>query len=212
VADARTSGVMTTTQDAALAEWRRLMDQLKKPDLMSAVHAAGAVMVSALESGHKILFAGNGGSAAEASHLAAEFVGRCTHDRPALPAVALNDSSTSLTAVGNDYGYDEVFARGVRALGAPGDVFVGLSTSGGSANVRRALEVAAVNGLTTVAMTGMRGTAFASMADHALVAPSTSTPRIQEVHLMWGHVWCEAVDELWCARPASLPVHNGSQS
>lgn len=185
--------------DQALQAWARLVEALREPELVAAVDAAGAAIVQALEAGSKLIFAGNGGSAAEASHLAAEFVGRCTHDRQPLAALALNDVS-AITAVGNDYGFDAVFARGVRALGSVGDVFVALSTSGTSANVLEAMTAARDRGMTTIAMTGQRGHAFAGQADHGLVAPSADTPRVQEVHLLWGHSWCVAVDTIWSAR------------
>ena len=181
---------------ASLAAWDRLVAALRDPELVAAVDAAGAAIVDALAAGSKLIFAGNGGSAAEAGHLAAEFVGRCTHERQPLPAVALNDVA-AITAVGNDYGFDSIFSRGVAALGAPGDVFVALSTSGSSANVVEALRTARKQGMTTIALTGLRGQDFAAMADHGLVAPSEETPRVQEVHLVWGHAWCDAVDRIW---------------
>lgn len=188
-----------------LAAWSRLLEALQQPTLVAAVDAAGAAIVRALEAGSKVIFAGNGGSAAEAGHLAAELVGRCTRDRSPLPALALNDI-VAVTAVGNDYGFDEVFARAVQALGSPGDVFVGMSTSGSSANVLRAMEAARERGMTTIALTGRRGVKFAESADHGLVAPSAETPRVQEVHLLWGHSWCDAVDLIWQAAPDSQVV------
>lgn len=188
--------------DRVLAAWTDLVVALREPDLMAAVDAAGASILDALRSGSKVIFIGNGGSAAEASHLAAEFVGRCTHDRQPLPALALNDVSV-ITSVGNDYGFDAVFARGVRALGSPGDVLVALSTSGASPNVLEAMSAARDVGMTTIAMTGLQGRRFAEMADHGLVAPSGDTPRVQEVHLLWGHGWCEAVDLYWSGREAA---------
>jgi D-sedoheptulose 7-phosphate isomerase len=204
---AEVAEVLRVGGEAALKEWRHMIDLLEAPELTAAVQTAGEAIVAALESGGKILFAGNGGSAAEASHLAGEFVGRCTHDRSPLPAVALNDVS-AVTAIANDYGFDDVYVRGVLALGSPGDVFVGLSTSGSSVNVRKAMAAASSNGLTTIAMTGQQGSAFAAMADHGLQAPSTHTPRVQEVHLLWGHTWCDAVDRVWSAKAGS-PVPDG---
>ena len=183
-------------QQRVLDAWTDLAVALREPALVAAVDAAGTAILRALQAGSKVLFVGNGGSAAEAGHLAAEFVGRCIHDRQPLPALALNDVS-AITAVGNDYGFDAVFARGVRALGAPGDVLVALSTSGASRNVVEAMSAAQDRGMTTIAMTGRRGRRFAETADHGLVAPSEDTPRVQEVHLLWGHGWCEAVDAHW---------------
>jgi D-sedoheptulose 7-phosphate isomerase len=193
-------------QSRVLDTWADLAAALREPGLVEAVNAAGTSILQALEAGSKVIFVGNGGSTAVASHLAAEFVGRCTHDRQALPALALNDSTT-ITAVGNDYGFDAVFARGVRALGAPGDVLVAMSTSGGSLNVVAAMTAAQDRGMTTIAMTGRRGRHFAETADHGLIAPSESTARAQEVHLLWGHGWCEAVDAHWAAKAAE-PVES----
>ena len=188
--------------DRVLDAWSELVVALRDPRLVAAVGAAGTAMLEALQAGSKVIFVGNGGSAAEASHLAAEFVGRCTHDRQPLPALALNDVSV-ITSVGNDFGFDEVFARGVRALGASGDVLVALSTSGSSRNVIEAMSAARAVGMTTIAMTGRRGRQFAEIADHGLVVPSEDTPRVQEVHLLWGHGWCEAVDAHWAGNDAA---------
>jgi D-sedoheptulose 7-phosphate isomerase len=188
--------------DRALDAWSELVVALRDPRLVAAVGAAGTSVLEALQAGSKVVFVGNGGSAAEASHLAAEFVGRCTHDRQPLPALALNDVSV-ITSVGNDFGFDAVFARGVRALGASGDVLVALSTSGSSRNVIEAMLAARAVGMTTIAMTGRRGREFAEMADHGLVVPSDDTPRVQEVHLLWGHGWCEAVDAHWADNDAA---------
>lgn len=181
-----------------LDEWARLAVALREPSLVAAVDAVGEALVRCLADGHGILVAGNGGSAAMASHVAAEFAGRCVRDRHPLPAMSLVDSSTAVTAVANDFGFDEVFARGVAAHGRPGDVLLVMSTSGRSRNVQRALEVARDGGLVTVALTGgAGGSVLAGLADHVLVAPADSTPRIQEVHLAWTHAWSEAVDLTW---------------
>jgi len=202
MAESTCSASVTRAHNGALDAWADLVVALREPRLTVAVDAAGTSILQALQAGSKVIFVGNGGSAAEASHLAAEFVGRCTHDRQPLPALALNDVST-ITAVGNDFGFDAVFARGVRALGAPGDILVALSTSGGSSNVIEAMSAARESGMTTIAMTGRRGRRFAEMADHGLVAPSDDTPRVQEVHLLWGHGWCEAVDAHWAGNDAA---------
>ena len=158
------------------------------------VEAAGRVVVAALQSGRTLLVAGNGGSAAIASHVAAEFLGKCIHDRHPLPAISLAESHSSLTAIGNDYGFDQVFLRGVQAFGRPGDVFLAMSTSGTSPNVVAALAEARSRGLATILMTGSKGAGQADLADHLLVVPSSQTPRIQEVHMLWAHAWSEAVD------------------
>lgn len=180
--------------DAALESWRQVVVDLRAPGLREAVEEAGAVIVSALAAGRKILVAGNGGSAAEGSHIAAEFAGRCVRDRAPLPAICLADSVASLTAIGNDYGFTEIFARAVRAHGRPGDVLLALTTSGASANIVAALRSARDQGLVTIALTGPHGLGGGE-ADLVLRAPVASTPRIQEVHLLWAHAWCEAVDD-----------------
>ena len=178
--------------------WVRTLAALAGDDELNArVDAAGRAIVEALRADRKVLLAGNGGSSAIASHLAAELVGRCIHDRRSLPALSLGESAVAMSAVANDYGFGEIFARGVRGLGSAGDVLVVMSTSGSSANVHRALEAAREMSLLTVALTGSGGESFAHSADIGLVAPTGETPRVQEVHLLWGHLWCEAVDLLW---------------
>lgn len=176
--------------------WAGLAAALAEPALHQRVAAAGADLVRAVSSGGTLLVCGNGGSAAIASHVAAEFIGKCIHDRDPLPAVNLAESLSSVTAVGNDYGYEHVFSRGVRALGRPGDVLLAMSTSGRSRNVLEALPVARERGVTTIVMTGSAGVPGDATADHVLMVPSDETPRIQEVHMLWAHAWCEAVDLL----------------
>ena len=144
--------------------------------------------------GRTIFFCGNGGSAAEAQHFAAELVGRFVKDRRALPAVALTTDSSILTSVGNDYGFERVFARQIEALGRRGDLLVALTTSGRSRNILAAVRAAKARGLRVVGMTGAHGAAFASRCDLCLVVPSRETPRIQEVHLVVGHLCCERAD------------------
>jgi D-sedoheptulose 7-phosphate isomerase len=148
----------------------------------------------AFEAGNKIFFFGNGGSAADAQHLAAEFVNRYIMDRPPLPAIALTTDSSVLTSISNDFTFTEIFAKQLRALGKEGDVAVGISTSGHSANVVKAFEVAREMGIKTVALAGNEGGEVAKMADISLVVSSTSTPRIQEAHILIGHVLCELVE------------------
>lgn len=151
-------------------------------------------MVERLRQGNKILFCGNGGSAADAQHLAAEFSGRFYQDRAPLPAEALHVNSSYLTAVANDYGYDQVYSRLVRGMGRKGDLLVGLSTSGHSLNVIRAMEQAKDQGLGVLAMTGQGGGKMKDLADWLLAVPSKDTPRIQEVHMLLGHILCEGVE------------------
>jgi D-sedoheptulose 7-phosphate isomerase len=159
-----------------------------------AVAAAAEAMISSLDSGGTVYFCGNGGSAADAQHLAAELSGRYFLDRPALAAVALTTNSSALTAIGNDFGFDQVFSRQLLGVGTPGDVLVAITTSGRSANVLRAVEAAHQLGMTVIGMTGPAGKRFAAQCDHALVTPSASTPRIQEGHIAMGHAICELVE------------------
>jgi D-sedoheptulose 7-phosphate isomerase len=181
---------------AGTLAWSRLAEDLAEPALVAQVEAAGSVVVEALHEGRTLLVAGNGGSAAIASHVAAEFLGKCVHDRHPLPAISLAESHSSLTAIGNDYGFEQVFLRGVQAFGREGDVLLAMSTSGASPNVLLAVEEARARGLRTVLMVGERGEGRRGLAEHTLVVPSDETPRIQEVHMLWAHAWCEAVDEV----------------
>ena len=186
--------LVTQQLDAGIAAWVRLAQQVGEPRLRSSVDAAGRVVLEALRAGGTLLVAGNGGSAAISSHVAAEFLGKCVQDRHPLPAISLAESHSSLTAIGNDYGFDQVFLRGVQAFGRPGDVLLAMSTSGTSPNIVAALGEARRRGVTTILMTGAKGAGQADLADHLLVVPSEETPRIQEVHMLWAHAWCEAVD------------------
>jgi D-sedoheptulose 7-phosphate isomerase len=138
---------------------------------------------------------GNGGSAADAQHIAAEFVGRFNFDRPALPALALSVNSSCVTAIGNDFGFDQVFSRQIEALGAPGDVAIGITTSGNSPNVIRAMVAARKIGLKTVGFTGSTGGQLKEAVDHCICVPSDETPRIQECHILVGHVLSQLVEE-----------------
>lgn len=191
----------------SVEEWIELAPRLADPGLLDAVARAGEAIATSLAAGGRVLFAGNGGSASIASHLAAELVGRCVLDRRALPGLALADSASTITALGNDHGYDTIFERGVSAFGRPGDVLVAMTTSGTSPNIVRAVDRARDEGLVTIVMTGERGVAFAASADHGLVVPSSSTQRAQEVHLLWGHAWCEEIDVRWhdAEQPALAP-------
>jgi D-sedoheptulose 7-phosphate isomerase len=171
--------------------------------LIALVEAVGAKCAACLESGNKILIAGNGGSAADAQHIAAEFVSRLTVERVPLAAIALTTDTSILTACGNDYGFETVFERQVRALGRKGDVFLGISTSGNSANVIRALAAARELGLTTVALTGQNGGQLTQSAEFSICVPSTRTQNIQEVHIMIGHTICALAEESFLPRGQS---------
>ncbi len=152
------------------------------------------VLAACLTQGDKILLCGNGGSAADAQHLAAEFVNRFLLDRRPLPAVALTTDTSILTAVGNDFGFEQVFAKQVRALGRPGDVLLALSTSGNSPNILAALDAAKETGMTRIGLAGAGGGAMADRCDHLLAVPSTFTPVVQEVHIVVGHLLCLLTD------------------
>jgi D-sedoheptulose 7-phosphate isomerase len=169
--------------------------------------AAQAAMriVDSLRAGGKVFFFGNGGSAADAQHLAAEFVGRYLKERPALAALALNVNSSSVTAIGNDYGFEYIFARQLEGLGKQGDVAVGLSTSGNSRNIVRALEIAKSKSIYTVALTGASGGILTNVADCTIRIPSEETPRIQECHILMGHIICEIVEEKLVENPKVEP-------
>ena len=157
--------------------------------------AAARVMEGCLREGGKVMFCGNGGSAADAQHLAAELMGRFLNDRAPMASIALTVDTSALTAIGNDYGFDEVFARQVRGLGRAGDVLVGISTSGNSANIVAAFEAAREIGIHTVALTGGGGGKIGAIADSLINVPSLSTPRIQELHIAIGHTICELLED-----------------
>lgn len=164
------------------------------PAFVPTVAQIAERIADALANGNKLLVAGNGGSAADAQHIAAEFLGRFYIERRPMPAHALSVNTSALTAIGNDYGFDDVFARQLRALAHPGDVAVGISTSGNAANVVTALEAAREMGVVSVAMTGSRGGRAREVAEHWVGVPSDDTPRIQEAHIAIGHIWSAMVE------------------
>jgi D-sedoheptulose 7-phosphate isomerase len=163
-------------------------------ELARTIETVARLCAKALRDGNKLLLAGNGGSAADAQHLAAELVSRFYFDRPGLAAVALTTDTSALTAIGNDYGFERLFARQVDALGRKGDVFIGLSTSGNSPNILKALDEARLKGLVTVGLTGQGGGRMAALCDHCLRMPSSETPRIQEGHIVVGHTVCALIE------------------
>ena len=164
------------------------------PAATQVMLAMAAAVAASMKAGGKLLVAGNGGSAADAQHIAGEFISRLMFDHAPLPAVALTTDSSALTAIGNDYGYEHVFSRGVLALGNRGDVFLGISTSGNSPNVLRALEAARGRGLATLGFAGQAGGKMAALCDHVLKAPSTWTPVIQQIHITAAHIVCALVE------------------
>lgn len=164
------------------------------PANVALLVAMADVTANAMKSGRKLLIAGNGGSAADAQHIAGEFISRLMFDHPALPAIALTTDTSSITATGNDYGYEYIFERQVIGLGQPGDVFLGISTSGNSPNVIRALEVARARGLVTLGFAGQGGGKMVALCDHILRAPSTWTPVIQQIHITAAHIYCALIE------------------
>lgn len=173
---------------------------LKDPVLLGTIDQLAVICTQSLRNGNRIYFCGNGGSAADAQHLAAEFSGRFYTDRDALPAEALHCNTSYLTAVANDYSFDVVYARLIKGIGLKGDVLVGLSTSGNSANIIKAFEVAREKGIITVGFTGESGGKMKELSDHLVNVPSKDTPRIQESHIMLGHIICQLVEEQYFAK------------
>lgn len=180
----------------AIAEHLSVVDAIRQ--LQSVLKRIATAMSQAILNDRKILWCGNGGSAADSQHLAAELVGRFLRERRALPSIALTTNTSILTAIGNDYGYDHVFRRQVEALGVPGDLLVGLSTSGNSRNVVNALKTAQEIGLFTVSFTGQSGGAMTEFSHEILCIPSATTPRIQEAHILCGHMLCDFIERAVC--------------
>jgi D-sedoheptulose 7-phosphate isomerase len=186
---------LKTRVAAAVAETKGLLDRLLL-EQADQLLAAARLLAQTLKAGGKVVLFGNGGSAADAQHLAAEFVNRFQVERPPLAALALTTDTSILTSIANDYDFEEVFAKQVRALGRTGDAALGISTSGHSANVVQGLTTARAMGLKTLALSGGHGGPVAQAADLAIVVPSQNTPRIQEVHITVGHILCDLVDFL----------------
>jgi D-sedoheptulose 7-phosphate isomerase len=168
---------------------------LESEEYLSAVVAAADAMTKGLRSGNKILFFGNGGSAADAQHLAAELSGRFMRERPSLSGWALTTNSSALTAIGNDYSFEDIFARQLEGIGSPGDIAFAISTSGNSLNVIKAVEVARRRNLISIALAGKSGGRLRDLVDHCICIPSDHTPRIQEAHILTGHILCELIEE-----------------
>ena len=178
-----------------IVEAQRVMGDMSADSrLMTVLENAASACIASLNADGKILLAGNGGSAADAQHIAGELVSRFAFDRPALPAIALTVDTSILTAIGNDYGYEKVFYRQVQAHGIKGDIFIGYSTSGRSPNILLALEEARRRGLICIGLTGNRGGPMGELCDYLLEVPSSDTPKIQEGHLVLGHILCGLVE------------------
>jgi len=173
---------------------------LQNEGLLKTIATSVDVIVNAFRNGNRVYFCGNGGSAADAQHLAAEFSGRFYTNRKALPAEALHCNTSYLTAVANDYGFDEIYSRLIDGIGEAGDVLVGLSTSGTSANIIKAFETAKKKEMITIGFTGKSGGNMKPLCDHLVNIPSTDTPRIQESHIMVGHIICQLVEEKYFAK------------
>lgn len=184
---------MNTIIEQAFLDHEKAFAETKK--LAPVIEKMADLCYEALKNGKKILICGNGGSAADAQHISAEFIGRYHNERISLPAISLTVDTSILTAVGNDYSFDRVFARQVEGLGCPGDIFWGISTSGNSSNVVEAARTAREKGLVTIVSTGKNGGILAGMADVSLVIPSDITARIQEMHMLAAHMICEIIDE-----------------
>ena len=185
--------------EARLRENIRTQEQVLQT-LVPVIERACRMLIEALEGGRKLLLFGNGGSAADSQHIAAELVGKLLVKRRALPAIALTTDTSNLTALANDFGYETVFQRQVEALGQPGDVAIGLSTSGHSPNVLAAVKTAREMGLKTMALTGRDGGPLGRLVDVALIVPSDSTQRIQESHITIGHILCELIEQRFASR------------
>jgi len=168
---------------------------LEDEALLNTIEQVAKACVDVYKNSKKTLLAGNGGSAADAQHIAAELVGRYGFDRPSIPSLALTTDTSNLTAIGNDYGYDKVFSRQLEGMAQEGDLFIGISTSGNSQNVINAFESAKAKGVTTVAMVGRDGGTMAEIADFAIIVPSNDTPRIQESHILIGHIICDVIEK-----------------
>lgn len=186
---------MSKIQEIIQASIETKQRVLEDETLLATVQQVVERLTQALKNGKRLYFCGNGGSAADAQHLAAEFSGRFYVNRKALPAEALHCNTSYLTAVANDYSYDVVYARLMEGIADEGDVLVGLSTSGNSANIVKAFEVCREKGIATIAFTGQAGGAMRSYSDYLINVPSTDTPRIQESHIMIGHIICQLVEE-----------------
>ncbi len=168
---------------------------LKDENLITLIKNASLEVIKAYKNGNKTLLAGNGGSAADAQHIAGEFVSRFYFDRPSIASIALTTDTSILTAIGNDYGYENLFARQVQAQGVKGDVFIGISTSGNSKNILKALEFCKQKEIISIGLSGASGGAMNELCDYCIKVPSTCTPRIQEAHILIGHIICAIVEE-----------------
>ncbi len=182
-------------KDQIKKSYETKQDIYNNENLLNKIEEVAQMCVELYRGPNKTILAGNGGSAADAQHIAAELVGRYGFDRPSIPSLALTTDTSNLTAIGNDYGYDKVFSRQLEGMGQDGDIFIGISTSGNSVNIINAFNSAKKKNITTVALVGKDGGEMAKIADIALVVPSNSTPRIQESHILIGHILCDIIEK-----------------
>jgi D-sedoheptulose 7-phosphate isomerase len=192
-----TDGILRQNIEGSIEVHRRVLETC-----LPAMTVAADALIAAYRNGRKALFFGNGGSAADAQHLAAEFLGRYLRERRPLPAAALVGNASALTAIANDYGYEQVFARQIQALAVAGDVAVGISTSGNSQSVIEGVKIARQMGVYTIGLTGANGGRLREHVDVLIAAPSNETPRVQECHVLVGHALCDAVEQAVAAAPA----------
>ena len=185
---------MQSLVSKAIQEHKELIEIIQE-QLQNQIAIAGELILKTIKDGNKILLCGNGGSASDAQHISAEFTGRFLKERRGLPAIALTTDTSALTAIGNDYGFDRVFERQVEALANEGDLLIGISTSGNSTNVLKALDKANTLGCLTIGLSGRDGGEMSELCDINIVVPSTTTARIQEMHILIGHILCAIVDE-----------------
>lgn len=196
-------GLMRDYITAQITDTQRLLAQILQDDsLLATLEQVALACIQCLGEGRKVMLAGNGGSAADAQHIAGEFVSRFAFDRPGLPSIALTTDTSILTAIGNDYGYEKIFARQVQAYALKGDVLIAYSTSGSSLNILAALAEARQRGVITVGMTGNRSGPIVSLCDHCLAVPSADTPKIQEGHAVLGHILCGLVERQMFPAPS----------
>lgn len=201
---------MTSRNDEGLIRQRiqesmRVKERLLEGDGISLIARVARVIVRAYREGHQVLLFGNGGSAADAQHIAAELTGKYYYDRAPLPALALHGNTSSLTAIANDYAFTQVFSRQIEAAAQAGDVAIAISTSGNSANVIEGAKAARARGATTVAFTGETGGRLREVVDYCLCVPASDTPRIQEAHILLGHILCEIVEKELFPQPVAKP-------
>ena len=187
--------IMNKIKDIIQASIETKQQVLQNEELLKTIATVVDAIVTAFKNGKRVYFCGNGGSAADAQHLAAEFSGRFYKDRKALPAEALHCNTSYITAVGNDYGFDVVYSRIIEGIGEKGDILIGLSTSGNSANIVKAFEAAKEKGMISIALTGITGGQLKPISNYLINIPSADTPRIQESHIMVGHIICQLVEE-----------------